>query len=155
MRVVARQGDLSGDLIMRTSWIKNDSAVSPVVGTILMVAITVVLASMLYVMVMGMGPNNDPNPPQASLNADEGRLVLTLSKTYEIGEGSLTVTIDDGERLDLVNGTILGTVSFIDNGDDGKIGSGDYFTNTAAETCIIKVIWTSGDVSQVIAEGEV
>lgn len=128
---------------------------SPVVGTILMVAITVVLASMLYVMVMGMGPNNDPSPPQASLNADEGRLVLTLSKTYEIGEGSLSVTIDDGERLDLVDGAISGTVSFIDNGDDGKIGSGDYFTNTAAETCIINVIWTSGDVSQVIAEGEV
>jgi len=140
---------------MRTFWIKNDSAVSPVVGTILMVAVTVVLAAALYVMVMGMGPNNDPSPPQASLTADEGRLVLTLSKTYEFGDGSLTVTIDNGEKLDLVNGTIEGAVSFVDSGNDGKIGSGDYFTNTAAETCIIKVIWTSGDVSQVIAEGEV
>jgi len=34
---------------------KNDSAVSPVIATILMVAITVVLAAVLYVMVLGIG----------------------------------------------------------------------------------------------------
>jgi flagellin-like protein len=34
---------------------KNRSAVSPVIATILMVAITVVLAAVLYVMVMGFG----------------------------------------------------------------------------------------------------
>ena len=39
---------------------KNKSAVSPVIGTILMVAITVVLAAVLYVMVAGLGPGNTP-----------------------------------------------------------------------------------------------
>jgi flagellin-like protein len=41
---------------------KDKSAVSPVIATILMVAITVVLAAVLYVMVMGFGstPNNNP-----------------------------------------------------------------------------------------------
>ncbi len=34
---------------------KNSEAVSPVIATILMVAITVVLAAVLYVMVMGFG----------------------------------------------------------------------------------------------------
>ncbi len=34
---------------------KDKSAVSPVIATILMVAITVVLAAVLYVMVMGFG----------------------------------------------------------------------------------------------------
>jgi flagellin-like protein len=34
---------------------KNREAVSPVIATILMVAITVVLAAVLYVMVMGFG----------------------------------------------------------------------------------------------------
>jgi len=33
---------------------RKDDAVSPVIATILMVAITVVLAAVLYVMVMGM-----------------------------------------------------------------------------------------------------
>ena len=40
-------------MMMKKSWKK--SAVSPVIATILMVAITVVLAAVLYVMVMGFG----------------------------------------------------------------------------------------------------
>ena len=41
---------------------KDESAVSPVIATILMVAITVVLAAVLYVMVSGLltGPGNAP-----------------------------------------------------------------------------------------------
>lgn len=39
---------------MKKCWAKDD-AVSPVIATILMVAITVVLAAVLYVMVIGMG----------------------------------------------------------------------------------------------------
>lgn len=155
MRIIVWRVQPPGDLTMRTSWRRNDNAVSPVIGTILMVAVTVVLAAALYVMIMGMGPNNDPTPPKASLNANEGRLVLTISKTYDLGDSSLSVIVDDGEKLDLVAGTIAGTVVFVDSGEDGKVGTGDYFTNSVSTTCIIKVIWTSGDVSHVIAEGEI
>lgn len=140
---------------MKAFWKRNDNAVSPVIATILVVAVTVVLAAVLYVMVMGFEPGGDVNPPQASLNADEGRLVLTISRSYDIDDGILQVTIDGGEKLDFVNGTISGTVAFVDSGNDGKIGSNDYFTNSAATTSSIKIIWTSGDVSQVIAEGEI
>jgi flagellin-like protein len=140
---------------MKALWVKNDIAVSPVIATILIVAVTVVLAAVLYAMVMGMGPNNDPTPPQASLNADEGRLVLTISKSFAIEDGILQVTIDGGEKLDLVNGTISGTISFVDSGNDGRIGSNDYFTNSADTTSTIRILWTSGDVCQVIAEGEI
>jgi hypothetical protein len=31
----------------------------------------------------------------------------------------------------------------------------DPFTNSSVDTCVIKIIWTSGDVSQVIAEAEI
>ncbi len=41
---------------------KSKEAVSPVIATILMVAITVVLAAVLYVMVMGFGSNPDEQP---------------------------------------------------------------------------------------------
>jgi len=41
---------------------KNDSAVSPVIATILMVAITVVLAAVLYVMVLGLGTTGTITP---------------------------------------------------------------------------------------------
>jgi len=40
--------------IAKAVWHKNDDAVSPVIGTILMVAITVVLAAVLWLMVSGM-----------------------------------------------------------------------------------------------------
>jgi flagellin-like protein len=41
---------------------KDKSAVSPVIATILMVAITVVLAAVLYVMVMGFGGSQSSTP---------------------------------------------------------------------------------------------
>jgi flagellin-like protein len=42
---------------------KDERAVSPVIATILMVAITVVLAAVLYVMVSGLiGPTGGGNP---------------------------------------------------------------------------------------------
>jgi len=45
---------------------KNDSAVSPVIATILMVAITVVLAAVLYVMVLGLGTTGTITPTIAT-----------------------------------------------------------------------------------------
>jgi flagellin-like protein len=47
---------------------KDKSAVSPVIATILMVAITVVLAAVLYVMVMGFGGSGSNNTPTASFS---------------------------------------------------------------------------------------
>jgi flagellin-like protein len=42
---------------------RNEEAVSPVIATILMVAITVVLAAVLYVMVIGMGSGGTQSAP--------------------------------------------------------------------------------------------
>ena len=46
---------------------KDGKAVSPVIATILMVAITVVLAAVLYVMVMGFGGSNNQQTPTATM----------------------------------------------------------------------------------------
>lgn len=54
---------------MKKAWKKNDEGVSPVIATILMVAITVVLAAVLYVMVMGIRPPDDM-PPAGSIMFD-------------------------------------------------------------------------------------
>jgi flagellin-like protein len=140
---------------MKAVWRKNNNAVSPVIATILAVAITVVLAAVLYIMVMGMEPSQNVSAPQASLNADENKLVLSISKSYDIDGDILQVTIDDGSKTDIVDGTISGTITFVDNGGDGKVGPGDYFENSASTTSTIKIIWTSGDTSQVIAEGAI
>src|SRR5256712_3452856 len=46
---------------------EDESAVSPVIGTILMVAITVVLAAVLYVMVTGLVTSPGGNKPTLTL----------------------------------------------------------------------------------------
>ena len=61
---------------------KDEEAVSPVIAIILMVAITVVLASVLYVWVMQLVPN-DPNEPSKFATIDI-QLIRTKSGDNEI-----------------------------------------------------------------------
>ena len=67
---------------------KNKEAVSPVIATILMVAITVVLAAVLYVMVMGFGGTSG-NTPTAT---------MTYQKT---AAGTYTFTVAGVTRNDI------------------------------------------------------
>ena len=137
---------------MKKMWKKNNKAVSPVIATILMVAITVVLAAVLYVMVMGFGGDSGGQAPTASLTNSGNRLVLSISESYNItsSTGSIWFTVN-GTKV-LFTGTHTG-VSFIDAGADGKVYTGDYFQEKAAGTYLITVVWSSGGTNTVIAEG--
>ena len=53
---------------MKKLWKMKKDAVSPVIATILMVAITVVLAAVLYVMVMGFGGGGGQETPTITMN---------------------------------------------------------------------------------------
>jgi len=67
---------------MKKMWKLNNKAVSPVIATILMVAITVVLAAVLYVMVMGFGSGGSDETPTGSLtynNEGSGVYNVTIS----------------------------------------------------------------------------
>jgi flagellin-like protein len=62
LEVGIARAEMPGGLNMRKAkvvWHKDDDAVSPVIGTILMVAITVVLAAVLWLMVSGMITDTD------------------------------------------------------------------------------------------------
>ncbi|MFZ3059312.1 MAG: type IV pilin N-terminal domain-containing protein [Candidatus Methanoperedens sp.] len=56
---------------------KNDEAVSPVIGVILMVAITVILAAVIAAFVFGMGP--PVKAPQAQLKVSANTTGLKIS----------------------------------------------------------------------------
>ena len=77
----------------------EDRAVSPVIGVILMVAITVILAAVIGAFVLGLGGETQETP-QASLS-------------FELNESGENVTIEHrgGDTLDLndVNATIDGS----------------------------------------------
>jgi archaeal flagellin N-terminal-like domain len=81
---------------------KNRSAVSPVIATILMVAITVVLAAVLYVMVMGFGSSPTNNATGSIGPATE------TSYGYNVPINSISssdIKISDCKVNILVNGT--------------------------------------------------
>lgn len=67
--------------------LRDDDAVSPVIGVILMVAITVILAAVIGTFVLGLGNQVGNAAPQASLTVQDH------SATYETADGS------DGDKI--------------------------------------------------------
>ncbi|MDS0258310.1 type IV pilin N-terminal domain-containing protein [Haloarcula sp. S1CR25-12] len=55
--------------------LQNDDAVSPVIGVILMVAITVILAAVIATFVLGLGDSLSNQAPQASFSCDGDSLI--------------------------------------------------------------------------------
>ncbi|MDW5561662.1 MAG: archaellin/type IV pilin N-terminal domain-containing protein [Methanomassiliicoccus sp.] len=145
--------------MMKKMW-KNRSGVSPVIATILMVAITVVLAAVLYVMVMGFGGSGTPTAPTASLTKNSSnQVVLTISPATEYT--NLKIKVGDGTAVTLNasdatvgSGASLITVKYVDLGGDGKATTSDYFTVTKGAnnpSSTLTLLWVNGDTTQSIA----
>lgn len=84
----------------------DDDAVSPVIGVILMVAITVILAAVIASFVLGLGDQAQQQTPQASFAFD-----------YEQGT-SVTVTHDGGDTIQAKEIYIRGSIDGSNNVDD-------------------------------------
>jgi flagellin-like protein len=84
--------------------IEDDDAVSPVIGVILMVAITVILAAVIASFVLGLGQDATSQNPQASFtfDYDEGA-------DDDTDEGHLTVAHDGGDTIEAQELYIRGT----------------------------------------------
>jgi len=127
----------------------EDRAVSPVIGVILMVAITVILAAVIGTFVLGLGDQVSDNAPQASFSFDfssngngfTGESADVVNITHEGGETIENSTLDvsgDGNN-DLVYDN--GNSNW---GDDDVVSAGDRISYTnvnSGET--IRVIWTN------------
>ena len=85
---------------------KDGKAVSPVIATILMVAITVELAAVLYVMVMGFGGSNSQSTPTATLT-----YVKTGNNQYTFTVAS--VTRNDVKMSDLTPSIVGGAATAV------------------------------------------
>jgi flagellin-like protein len=145
---------------MKKIWVirKNSEAVSPVIATILMVAITVVLAAVLYVMVLGFGgTTSTPNVQVLKrTSVTSGYQVALTSPTSTVKWGDMQIQLTDGTNtLSYTNQTTalltsatppkvwhygsartMGTLSVwlnvTDLAGDGKVSSGDYFVFTTS-----------------------
>ena len=82
--------------------IQDDDAVSPVIGVILMVAITVILAAVIATFVLGLGDSLSNQAPQASFSCDNSNITMTggddldTSKlSFSGGDGTSISTVGD------------------------------------------------------------
>jgi len=91
----------------------DDRAVSPVIGVILMVAITVILAAVIGTFVLGLGDQLGDSAPQASFSTDNSSLNSTATPVG--ADFDITKTggqdIDPGDVVLVVNGNRKGTVT--------------------------------------------
>ena len=152
----------------------DDDAVSPVIGVILMVAITVILAAVIASFVLGLG-NQSNVSPQASFDAD-----------YDASESNLTITHDSGDAIVATELYLRGngfnnsnnnwnwsafktndepwgsgddgwnaTVSGQSEGEDAVV-AGDRLKVAAADDYELRAVWesTEGDSSNTLLEDE-
>lgn len=119
---------------------KEAEAVSPVIATILMVAITVVLAAVLYVMVLGIGGGGNAAPPigmSATVSGDGTKwIVSVVSVQGTAAESDLYVKITYTNGTQAVykqlstytSGTEVNGVTYYDSTANSALDAGDYFT---------------------------
>lgn len=89
----------------------DDRAVSPVIGVILMVAITVILAAVIGTFVLGLGDQLGDSAPQASFstdnvtNASDGNISFNVEKTggQDLTTSEIVLSVD-GDRFGDVGG---------------------------------------------------
>ncbi|MFB6108787.1 MAG: type IV pilin [Haloplanus sp.] len=128
----------------------EDRAVSPVIGVILMVAITVILAAVIGTFVLGLGNQVQDTAPQASFSFDfsGGGSSYNVTATHDGGD---TFTSDNSNELNLTDSSgNSATFSFpVNSGDSQTISS----VNSATE---VRVIWESptGETSATVAKSK-
>ncbi|WP_256402600.1 type IV pilin [Halorubrum salinum] len=122
----------------------DDRAVSPVIGVILMVAITVILAAVIGTFVLGLGDQLGDTAPQASFDVDEatantadGNVSLTLTKTggQDLDARDLVLSVDGTRSNNSVESGLSSNtwqtgqaVRFTDEGDATSYNSGERVT---------------------------
>jgi flagellin-like protein len=133
--------------MMKKMW-KNRSGVSPVIATILMVAITVVLAAVLYVMVMGFGGQGSSAPTGSfseKTKVTNGEKLTFAAFSPETAPSeiqvvlagpsgtSVTYSLTDAGVASTTGTELTGVgISYTDLASNKIINSGDYLTVTTS-----------------------
>ncbi|WP_042665600.1 type IV pilin [Haloferax sp. ATB1] len=137
-----------------TNLFNDDAAVSPVIGVILMVAITVILAAVIGTFVLGLGDQVGDTAPQASFGFDfandvsdtntSAQVIITHESGEAISADRLTVSID-GAGVAAVSDNYHYSSAF-----PTDVGAGDSATIVKTDTGdaawsgeVIRVVWTS------------
>lgn len=151
----------------------DERAVSPVIGVILMVAITVILAAVIGTFVLGLGDRVSTAQPSASFQFD-------YTNQDTAGNDSLQVTHASGDTIQAstLNASVSGARDGTDNvdvayvanlfGSNGNVAAGDSDTinrddfgsqldandSLQLDSATVRVVWSaeSGDSSATLAK---
>jgi len=119
---------------LKTFLFDDESGVSPVIGVILMVAITVILAAVIATFVLGLGEQISDTAPQASFQCgDSGELIHA-----------------GGAELQDDNLELPGSMSGSLDNDGGTYSAGDTVVNSTFDGTLT---WSNGDTSAILYEG--
>jgi|AntDeeMetagen134_2_1112570.scaffolds.fasta_scaffold05801_2 flagellin-like protein len=129
----------------------DDRAVSPVIGVILMVAITVILAAVIGAFVIGIGSDQEVTPTasfgfdfsSADASADENaEVVVRHSQGDSIqSPDSLFVSVD-GNRAEWSGGDFVDTSTFSsDQSYVQFVSSGSYDISSGNQVTVEKTFW--------------
>ncbi len=142
-------------------FLDDDAAVSPVIGVILMVAITVILAAVIGTFVLGLGENVQ-STPQAKFNFDYNQTGSALTITHDGGDAidsdNLNITSDTGtdvswtdslntslsESYDVKAGNSTTIEGNADAGTENLVNSGD----------TIRVVWSDPNTDKSATVGK-
>jgi flagellin-like protein len=106
----------------------DERAVSPVIGVILMVAITVILAAVIGTFVLGLGDQVQQTSPNAQWDWEED------------SSDNLNITHEGGDSIDAARLEVTGTNADAD-------GSGDGGTSTVCDESGPQNEWTSDPIT--------
>ncbi|MFC7134320.1 MULTISPECIES: type IV pilin N-terminal domain-containing protein [Salinibaculum] len=149
----------------------EDRAVSPVIGVILMVAITVILAAVIASFVLGLGPSEAAPSAQfefEEINTDDG---VTIKIAHQSGDTIDPATLVTRGSFNNSAGNYVGSpdgsngVNWTDSANTGsvladisvsgnEISSGDYMSVNVTSGWDLSVVWEKDDQSSEIASQE-
>jgi flagellin-like protein len=120
---------------------ERDDAVSPVIGVILMVAITVILAAVIASFVLGLGPGGAA--PTVNFDSSfDGSSTLTIEVTGGDSVPAGQLSVDDGSSTTQWDNFATGSPS----SPDSEVSAGDSVEVTGLSSDYeVSVIWTSED----------
>ena len=130
----------------------DDDAVSPVIGVILMVAITVILAAVIGTFVLNLGQGINQSSPQASFAFDYNTDGDNMTITHESGD---SVEADQLNTTGHSNGPEAWTnTSEVSDGETVSAGTSATFDNTNWNGQTIRVVWSSqnGETSATLSQ---
>ncbi|MDR5673103.1 type IV pilin N-terminal domain-containing protein [Halalkaliarchaeum sp. AArc-GB] len=133
-------------------FIGDREAVSPVIGVILMVAITVILAAVIGTFVLGLGDQVGDTAPNANWDASYDSTADEVIFTHQGGDSV------DAELLTINSDDNVFDTSNTDFAED-ELSAGDKVWREAdggaTGEVSVRLIWESGDTSSVLATEEV